>query len=357
MEKNIATKQDLNRPEAFVNHFKKLLNFDDLKQSEQQNHQIVIDFPVEVFPEPIRQIIKATNYTLKYPIDYTAASILFAASVAIGNTNQVEVKKGWTETAVLYLALVGRPGTNKSHPLSFALAPLMAKDDQSYFEYTKEKAAFDQLQNQPKDMRNGQELIKPILKKHLVSDTTPEALVYVHNFNNRGIGVYVDELAGWFKSFNRYHKGSEQEFWLSNWSGKPVIIDRKTSDSVRISRPFISVCGTIQTSILDEMAKGNRGQNGFIDRILFVLPVFPLFYEDRTLYGSVTFIENKFLITAAHCFFDDNPNPTLFPGNFYIGYQDKHVPLPEPLYRGFIPKKETHESPLPRESFRVVNKN
>ena len=73
--------------------------------------------------------------------------------------------------------------------------------------------------------------------------------------------------------------------------------------------------------------------------------VLPLFYEHRTLCGSVTFIENKFLITAAHCFFNgDDTNPTLFPGNFYIGYQDKHVPLPEPLYRGFIPKAVTDNS-------------
>jgi hypothetical protein len=73
--------------------------------------------------------------------------------------------------------------------------------------------------------------------------------------------------------------------------------------------------------------------------------VLPLFYEDKTLYGSVTFIENKFLITAAHCFFnDDVPNPTRFTGKFYIGYQDKYVPLPEPLYDKYVPKAVTDKS-------------
>jgi len=41
---------------------------------------------------------------------------------------------------------------------------------------------------------------------------------------------------------------------------------------VCIPLPFISVAGTIQKGILNELAKGSRTQNGFIDRILFVIP-------------------------------------------------------------------------------------
>jgi len=62
------------------------------------------------------------------------------------------------------------------------------------------------------------------------------------------------------------------EFWLSVWSGKPINIDRKTGEPVFIPLPFISVAGTIQNGILTELAKDNRTQNGFIDRILFVIP-------------------------------------------------------------------------------------
>jgi hypothetical protein len=62
------------------------------------------------------------------------------------------------------------------------------------------------------------------------------------------------------------------EFWLSQWSGKPINIDRKTGEPVFIPLPFISVAGTIQKGILNELAKESRTQNGFIDRILFVIP-------------------------------------------------------------------------------------
>ena len=61
------------------------------------------------------------------------------------------------------------------------------------------------------------------------------------------------------------------EFWLSVWSGKPIYIDRKTGEPVYVPFPFIPVCGTIQNAILNELAKENRSQNGFIHRLLFAI--------------------------------------------------------------------------------------
>ena len=232
-------------------------------------------FPVEVFPLPVQQIITATNENLNFPIDFIGASLLFAASIAVGNTHRVEVKKGWLENSVLYLAIVGRAGTNKSHPLSFALQPIIEQDKKTYRQYEQQRLEYVKAVSLSKKEREEQaidELIKPVWQKFLLSDFTPEALALVHQFNKRGIGVYVDELAGWFKNFNRYNKGSEMEFWLSVWSGKPINIDRKTGEPVFIPLPFISVAGTIQNGILNELAKESRTQNGFIDRILFVIP-------------------------------------------------------------------------------------
>lgn len=232
-------------------------------------------FPLQVLPKPLQDIVRATNKTLSFPIDYTAASMMYVASIAIGNTHRIEVKRGYVDGGVLYMAIVGLAGVNKSHPLSFALAPLTKADNATFLAYQKEKLEFDEVSAMSSKERKEQGLDnpqKPVLKKFIISDATPEALVYAHSCNLRGIGMYVDELAGWFKNFNRYNQGSEQEFWLSTWSGKPITIDRKTSEPVRISSPFISVCGTIQTGILNEMAKDGRGLNGFLDRILMVIP-------------------------------------------------------------------------------------
>jgi hypothetical protein len=232
-------------------------------------------FPVDVFPQQIRQIVKATNESLDFPIDFIGASILYAASVSIGNSFHVEVKTGWQESAVLYLAIVGRTGTNKSHPLSFAIQPIIEHDKHSYQFYLKQLREYDEASKLSDTERKQQGIdmpLKPAWEKILLMDYTPEALAEVHNYNKRGIGVCVDELAGWIKNFNKYNKGSEMEFWLSAWSRKPITIDRKTAEPIFIPLPFISVAGTIQTGLLKELGKENRTENGFLERILFVIP-------------------------------------------------------------------------------------
>jgi hypothetical protein len=232
-------------------------------------------FPIEVFPKTAQFVICQTNHALKFPFDFIGSSMLFAASVAVGNTFRAKVKKAWSESATLYIALVGRPGTNKSHPLSFALQPIQDKDKRTFREYELKLKEYNRAQNLPKKDREQQgveEPVKPVWNKSLVSDFTPEALVDVLKFNQRGIGVYVDELASWFKNFNRYNSGSEEEFWLQLWNGKPINIDRKTGEPAFIPQPFISVCGTIQNGVLNQLAKNSRSQNGFVDRILFAFP-------------------------------------------------------------------------------------
>jgi hypothetical protein len=244
----------------------------ELKNVESENKNV---FPTEVFPSNIQQIIKATNSDLNFPIDFICASILYVASIAIGNSHRVKVKNGWTESAVLYISIVGPPGTNKTHPLTFALQPIMEEDKRAYAAYENQRQEYLKamsLSKKEREQENIDEPQKPTLEKFLLKDFTPEALAEVHKINKRGIGVNVDEIAGWFKNFNRYNKGSEVEFWLSGWSGTPINIDRKTGEPIFIPLPFISVGGTIQNGILGELAKDNRTQNGFIDRILFAIP-------------------------------------------------------------------------------------
>lgn len=254
-------------PESIKNDCDQLLQQDRETTVKEKNR-----FPVEVFPAYIQQIILATNESLNFPNDFIGSSMLYAVSVAIGNTYKVEIKKGFQESAVLYLAIVARAGTNKSHPLSFAVQPIIEQDKKTYREYEQRKQEYDNETGLKKSERSTKDPLKPVWQKTLLSDFTPEALAEIHKYNKRGIGVYIDELAGWFKNFNRYNKGSEMEFWLSAWNSKPINIDRKSGEPVFIPLPFISVAGTIQNGVLNELAKESRTQNGFIDRILFVIP-------------------------------------------------------------------------------------
>ena len=92
-------------------------------------------FPVSVFPKLIREIINETKATLNYPTDFIASAICFTLSVGIGNNFVAKVKEGWNERAILYMAIIGRSGVNKSHPLSFAMQPLFELDIKSSVKY------------------------------------------------------------------------------------------------------------------------------------------------------------------------------------------------------------------------------
>lgn len=235
------------------------------------------EFPVSVFPNQIQEIIRATSGCSDYPIDYISASILFSASVAVGNTHCVEVKRNWIETPILFLAIVGSPGINKTHPLSFAIEPLLDRDIVANTEYKKAIKEYDAIMAMGKKEREENMItdtpIEPKLEKYIVSDITPESLASILEDNPRGIALYADELASWFNNFNRYSKGSEEQFWLMAFSASPIQINRKNiRGSISIKRPYISVSGTIQPDLLRDLAEGSRSKNGFIDRILFVYP-------------------------------------------------------------------------------------
>ena len=192
-------------------------------------------FPISVFPEPIREIISETKACLNYPTDYIASAICFTLSVGIGNNFVAKVKEGWDEHAILYMAIIGRSGVNKSHPLSFAMQPLFELDMNSSVKYQKERKEYDRLlfaSRKEKGSKEEKELpVEPVLKKFIVSDITPERLITIHQDNKRGICLYVDELMSWLKNFNRYNSGSEEQFWLSVFSGKPIILDRQGNKS------------------------------------------------------------------------------------------------------------------------------
>lgn len=287
--------QNITPSNSLQEHDKGISNFslsDCIDETNEAIIRVTNRFPVEVFPESVRYIITSANESLNFNTDFFGTSILYAASIAIGNTYEVEINSEYRESAVVIIVIVGRPGTGKTPPLKLALKPIYKRDADEYKIYEAAKKELDRITKLPVKYKvdNGiKEPEKPVWKKILLSDYTPEALAEVHRFNIRGIGVYSDELAGWFKNFGRYSKGSEMEFWLGQWSSTPITIDRKTSDPIFIKSPFISVGGTIQTGILNELTGGSRTQNGFIDRMLFAFPenIVKEYYSEQELPSDV----------------------------------------------------------------------
>lgn len=57
------------------------------------------------------------------------------------------------ESPILYMALIGRPGANKSHPLSFAMKPFLDYDYKQNQEFEKALAKYDELMSMSRKER------------------------------------------------------------------------------------------------------------------------------------------------------------------------------------------------------------
>ncbi len=239
-----------------------MLNFKPTPEDVRSMAQYDSLFPLHRFPEPIRTLLEEAHSKQGFPLDFIGASILTAIAAAIGNQAVIEVKEGWQERCVLYTVLVGAAGANKSHPMTFAMKPLLDEDIKSMNRYKAEVHRLMGSDEQPQP---------PI--RRVVSDTTIEGLAALHTTNRDGLILFADELKSWISNFTRYSSSSSQEqFWLSNFSSKPIIVDRRdTERSMAIEHPFICVMGSTQPAVLRSFAAGDRAYNGFIDRLLYAI--------------------------------------------------------------------------------------
>lgn len=221
-------------------------------------------FPTNFFPVHLEGLIKETCDIYRFHQDYLCASVLSVVAASFGNTYSLRVKGNWIERPSLFMAIIGPPGVNKSAPMSWAIGPVEAQERQDYKEYKR------YIQEFREDDKNAGKAPKP-LSKTIISDATPEAVVQQLHINERGIMIYYDELSGFLNTFQRYSKGNDEQFYLSVWSGKPVVVDRKTAVSVRINEPIINILGSIPPDVLDKSFAGKE-DSGFFDRWLLTYP-------------------------------------------------------------------------------------
>ncbi|MFV5685104.1 DUF3987 domain-containing protein [Flavobacterium sp. GB2R13] len=279
------------------------LEIDFLKHKETQGNL----FPIGIYPKPIQEIIIEIHNKHLFPIDYLGAGILSAASASIGKSHKLEVKHGWQEKVNLFMVIVGQPGDAKTQALKFCFNPIQIKESQLFADYENQLVEYEKSNSENSEHKNKEK--KPILKRYLLSDFTPEALILHHSSNKRGICIYVDELNGWLKNFNRYNSSGEAETYLSLWSGTQITTDRASGKSLRLEDPCLSVIGSTQISVLKDFGKDGRSTNGFMDRLLFVYP-----NEEKILRWNIEQV-NKVLFnnytTLIHNLIDlgdDDPN-------------------------------------------------
>ena len=231
--------------------------------------------PLDAFPAKIQDMILALARQENYSIEYMMASLLVAVSTAIGNAVNIRIRGGWISNSALYMILVGRPGMGKTPPLDFAFRPIRKHDAKIIKQFKLDMEHYNSLVENGKAKKDNSSPLpdKPILRRTIISDFTPEALMRALDDNQRGIVVYVDEIMGMFNAVNQYSKGQLIEQLLTAFSGKPLDISRCSMPiPIHIEHPFINIVGTMQTTRMHELIEKGYKDNGLIDRIIFVYP-------------------------------------------------------------------------------------
>ena len=100
------------------------------------------DFPLEIFPIEVINMIENLEDVLGFQPQATAAGSLFAVSTALGAGATMTVKGNWTASAQLWVAVVGDTGSMKSHPFNHTVKPFYTLEEKYRKDYKNEMEEF-----------------------------------------------------------------------------------------------------------------------------------------------------------------------------------------------------------------------
>lgn len=255
-------------------------------------------FPIDIFPVQIQELIKDAENSIGFNPDYLSTGILSICATAIGNTSNL-FNGSYTSQSILWLAIIGRQGIGKTHPLNFTKKPIEKKDEQNYIDFK------ELLQNYESQEKKGN---KPNYIKSILTDFTPEKLAETLQHNHKGILIFKDELIGWINSFDQYKKGGDQQKYLEFFNGGTLTVDRVSKDPIRVEKTNVNILGGLQPKKLKELASNGRSDDGFLSRMLFVYPnnLKPNLFTGKTIQKTHIDNYNRFI----HNIYDA-PNLTL----------------------------------------------
>lgn len=249
-------------------------------------------FPVDVLPEPVRGFVNEAGKAIGCDASYVALPLLSALASAIGNTHRIALKRGWTEPAIVWTAIVGESGTMKTPAFKLAMKAIRKAQADAFKEHDAARADWEaehlryeaELTGWKRQAAKGhgdagdppEKPAPPIARRYIVSDTTTEALAPILLGNPRGVLLARDELNGWLGSFDKYRggRGADSAHWLSMHNGEAMTIDRKTGipPTIHVPSASVSITGGIQPGTLSRALGQEHHESGMVARLLFAMP-------------------------------------------------------------------------------------
>lgn len=218
----------------------------------------VIDFPTRALPEDLAKLVEDGARALSCPPDYLGTALLPALGTAIGGHVQLQITETWFESAMIWAAVVGKPGTLKSPAIKMVMRPV----------WDAQKAHREAAEEENRRASEDEDFLEVKAPRLVVDDSTIEALFGVLEGNPRGLILAPDELVGWVKGMGQYKGGGgrDRQHWLSIWSRRPIQVDRVKGADRFIENPFVCALGGIQAEPLEELIHGE--DDGLLPRLL-----------------------------------------------------------------------------------------
>jgi hypothetical protein len=260
------------------------------------------DLPAGVVPEIIEGVARDQARRLGVDPGGPAAASITAIGSLVPAGNRLQMRQhdpDWKVKPVLWMALVGEPGTNKTGVLGYATAPIDVVESRWAKQYALDRRKFDAqrttaARTKPKtdasagalatapivaaDMPASLDVLwpevieEPTLQRKLVRDATTEQLAVILSKNPDGLLLYSDELSGHFGSMDVYHQraGKDRPFWLQAKEGGRYTVDRRTSDAVSVENLAIGVLGGIQPEKIKSLSSG-LSDDGMLQRFIPII--------------------------------------------------------------------------------------
>jgi hypothetical protein len=260
------------------------------------------EFPLEALVSlapATNEFIKAATESVQAPTDLVGSCVLSALEIACRGRYPVQLPSGHIERPCFYIIPIAPPSERKSGVIDVVCRPLvdfeLTYNKEHGGEINANKSAYRLLQAKlsaaeseiirakTSDDKNRAEKERIELSQRLAefesieplrlfgADVTPEKLAVMLRSQKEIFALVSAEGGGIFENINRYSDKGGLEIYLNGYSGDRVCIDRKTTDSVVIERPTLSILAPCQPSVIDELfSDRQKSGRGLLSRMLFV---------------------------------------------------------------------------------------
>ncbi len=262
-------------------------------------------FPTECLPDGIREMVKAVAAQERTTEALPACCAIATISASLGSAIRVASGPNRWASPNLYILVGANSGTGKSRVFSQIVSPFIERDNSLLSawqmvvrpgilgEERQIKAQLKQLEKASDQSGSNAEEFRRLhakleqLKKELemepklfVSDVTTQQLaVLMQNPTETMASLSADARDTIDNITGRYHeKGSpDMDIYLKTWSGDPVIVDRTSRPSVRLSAPRLASLWLVQPDKIAALFNHpTMIESGFLPRCLLCQSNTPL---------------------------------------------------------------------------------